>query len=238
MTGERVPTRFTADPGAAPLLRSLLSQARSNVPSPEDLERIGTRVEAAIAAGVPAPEIELGSPPSPASLGGSKALLVGASLLVGAAIVATGWYASRGPGHAQQPAVPANSPAPPMTPSAAPNEAEPSAAPSEVDGPVVTPSASATRARDPRASAPSEVSLLDQARSELDRNPRRALALTEEHRRRFPSGALVQEREVIAIEALSRLGQTTDARSRGSDFERRYPGSAHRQKVDQATRGQ
>jgi hypothetical protein len=62
------------------------------------------------------------------------------------------------------------------------------------------------------------------------------LSLTREHARRFPQGALAQEREVIAIEALSRLGRTEAARQRGTQFERQYPGSAHQPKVEQVTR--
>jgi hypothetical protein len=233
----RDPTRLAADPGASPLLRSLLSDARSDLPSPGDLERISTRVEAAIAAGLPPPDIALGPAPSVGGLAGSKALVIGVSLVLGTALVAIGWVALRGKGQAEQP-VPASPVATPLMPVSAPSSGQPDVAPSDGAGLPATPLVPATRAPDPRAAGLSEASLLDLARAELDRNPRRALALTEEHRRRFPSGALGQEREVIAIEALSRMGQTTEARSRGSDFERRYPDSAHRQKVDQAIRGQ
>jgi hypothetical protein len=232
----RDPTRLAADPGASPLLRSLLSDARSDLPSPGDVERISARVEAAIVAGLPPPDISLGPAPSVGGLAGSKALVIGASLVLGTALVATGWVALRGKGHAEQPELP-TSPVvtPPMSVS---TPSQPEIAPSDEADSMATPLVPGTRVRDPRAAGLSEASLLDLARAELDRNPRRALALTEEHRRRFPSGALGQEREVIAIEALSRMGQTTEAQRRGSDFERRYPDSAHRQKVDQAIRGQ
>jgi hypothetical protein len=103
--------------------------------------------------------------------------------------------------------------------------------------PPLSPPAGAS-SRDSRASGLNEVALLDAARSALATDPRRALTLTQEHARRFPHGALSQEREVIAIDALSKLGQTDAAKARGSDFERRYPGSAHQPKIDQTTRGQ
>ena len=231
----RDPTRLVADPGASPLLRSLLSDARSELPSPGDIQRISTRVDAAIAAGLPAPDISLGPAPSVGGAAGSKALVIGASLLVGTALVGVGWVVLGGKGPAEQPAVPSSPVVTPL-PASPPGTGQPELMPSEETGLPATPPA--TRAPDPRAAGPSEASLLDQARAELERNPRRALALTEEHRRRFPSGTLAQEREVIAIEALSRMGQTTEARSRGTDFERRYPDSAHRQKVDQAIKGQ
>jgi hypothetical protein len=43
---------------------------------------------------------------------------------------------------------------------------------------------------------------------------------------------LAQEREVIAIEALKRLGRSDEAARRAADFARRYPGSAYRKKLD------
>jgi hypothetical protein len=43
---------------------------------------------------------------------------------------------------------------------------------------------------------------------------------------------LAQEREVIAIEALKRLGRDGDARWRAEQFDRAYPDSVHKRKVD------
>lgn len=80
-------------------------------------------------------------------------------------------------------------------------------------------------------SGPSEVALLEQARGSLGSNPSRALALTEEHRRRFPKGALSQEREVIAIEALKKLGRGTEAKKRGDAFSAENPDTIHRRTV-------
>jgi hypothetical protein len=79
--------------------------------------------------------------------------------------------------------------------------------------------------------ATAEARLLGQARAELARDPARALDLTREHRRRFASGALAQEREVIAIEALGRLGRRADAERRAREFGAKYPDSAHNKKV-------
>ncbi len=78
--------------------------------------------------------------------------------------------------------------------------------------------------------------LLMAARQELGRDPQRALALTQEHARRFPKGILAQEREVIAIEALSRMGRGKDARDRAQGFREQYPGSPHRDSVDTASK--
>jgi hypothetical protein len=77
-----------------------------------------------------------------------------------------------------------------------------------------------------------ELGLLDEALVALQSDPARALALTAEHRVRFRAGALVQEREVIAIEALVRLHRTAAARARIDDFLRSFPSSAHRVRIN------
>lgn len=72
-----------------------------------------------------------------------------------------------------------------------------------------------------------EPQLIERARRALASDPRRALGLAQEHQRRFPSGALSLEREVIVIEALARSGQTAEARRRAASFETNYPKSIH-----------
>src|SRR5690606_877739 len=64
------------------------------------------------------------------------------------------------------------------------------------------------------------------------KDPKRALALTREHKRLYPNGKLSQEREVIAIEALSRLDQKNRAQQKATEFSEKYPESAHPKKVD------
>jgi hypothetical protein len=72
---------------------------------------------------------------------------------------------------------------------------------------------------------------LEQARAALKGDPARALARANEHRRRFPGGVLVQEREVIAIQALRHLGRDTEANQRASAFQKAFPGSAFERKL-------
>lgn len=72
-----------------------------------------------------------------------------------------------------------------------------------------------------------EPQLIERARRALGTDPRRALSLTKEHQRRFPAGALGVERDVIALQALARTGQTAEARRRALAFEARYPKSIH-----------
>ena len=72
-----------------------------------------------------------------------------------------------------------------------------------------------------------ELALLKQAQQVLRDDPRRALFFAERHRARFARGQLVQEREMLAVEALLRLGRTRDARRRAVAFEQRHPQSSH-----------
>jgi hypothetical protein len=112
---------------------------------------------------------------------------------------------------------------------AAPERVEP-AEPVEPEG---TAPASARPARPaPRTPAGStEVELLRRAQALLATQPARALALTSEHQRRFRGGALAEEREALAIEALRRLGRTEEAQRRAVLFQRRYPHSVHARRV-------
>ncbi len=85
----------------------------------------------------------------------------------------------------------------------------------------------ATRATAASPPSPSEGALLLRARQEIRSDPAGALALTDEHARRFPAGTLAPEREVLAIEALAALGRTSEARARLGAFRDRYPQSPH-----------
>lgn len=84
----------------------------------------------------------------------------------------------------------------------------------------------------PPAQRLSEAELLERARGALKSDPARALSLTREHAARFPKGILTQEREIIAIEALSRLKRDAEAAGRAEQFKKQYPDSAHQRKLD------
>lgn len=77
-----------------------------------------------------------------------------------------------------------------------------------------------------------EAHFLDRARAALAGAPAQALSLTDEHARRFPGGALGQESEVVAIQALSRLGRADEARARAQRFLAAFPGSVHRRRLE------
>ena len=81
--------------------------------------------------------------------------------------------------------------------------------------------------RDPAA----ELALLKRAKAHARSAPQRALALVAEHEQRFANGALVQEREVIAIEALLAGGDRDAAEQRAARFFERFADSAHTRRV-------
>ncbi len=83
----------------------------------------------------------------------------------------------------------------------------------------------------PAPTEESEASFLRRTRAALAEDPARALRMTEEHATRYPQGVLVQERDVIAIDALVRLGARDEARARAKAFQARYPASAHASRV-------
>ncbi len=79
--------------------------------------------------------------------------------------------------------------------------------------------------------AESEASFLRRAQTTLGADPRAALQMLDDHPTRFPRGILVQERDVMAIDALARLGRTDEARARAHAFRSRYPRSAHDSRI-------
>lgn len=69
--------------------------------------------------------------------------------------------------------------------------------------------------------------LLDVARGAIEREqPDVALRATVRHEHAFPTGILVQEREAIAIRALTMLGRSAEARDRATRFRTNFPDSA------------
>jgi hypothetical protein len=77
-----------------------------------------------------------------------------------------------------------------------------------------------------------EIQLLHRAQDALGSAPSRALDLLSLHAARFPAAALGQEREVLAIDALVRLGRIGEARARAAAFAARFPTSAHLHRLE------
>jgi hypothetical protein len=83
------------------------------------------------------------------------------------------------------------------------------------------------------AEGPSELELLREAQRLQATDPAAALAVVARHSRLFPSGILAQERELVAINSLTRLGRTEAARARAASFLRQYPGSVHALRIQE-----
>jgi hypothetical protein len=77
-----------------------------------------------------------------------------------------------------------------------------------------------------------EIQLLQRAQDALGSAPSQALDLVNRHAARFPGAALGQEREVLAIDALVRLGRVSEARARAAAFAARFPASAHLHRLE------
>ena len=89
-----------------------------------------------------------------------------------------------------------------------------------------SPSSGVRKAQGSRLAAEGGV-VLEARRDLREGRPEDALRLLDAARTEFAAGALVQEREALAIEALSRSGRREAARARAAAFLRAYPGSPH-----------
>ena len=96
----------------------------------------------------------------------------------------------------------------------------------KTDSPIPSSSGEATVVDTPaEGSLAEEISHLAKLRSVAATNPAQAVAMVQQGHARFPNGALYQEREVIAVEALARLGDSDKATERAKDFVDKYPDS-------------
>jgi hypothetical protein len=228
------PIRFR-DPlsEAPPELRALLDRAHKDVPSSAELASLAAKTAPLF--GTPSAATGLG-------LGAKLGLL--ALGLTGAVLVALGAAeddAAEGTKPTPVVAPAADRNARPATPPPALSEPAVNVTPPVVPSvaePVASPPAGVKKAEKPNAKlgGPSEAELLESARRMLGSNPSGAFELAQQHRARFRGGVLAQEREVIAIEALRRLGRSAEADARAAAFERAFPNSAHRRKLDSGSR--
>jgi hypothetical protein len=215
------PTRlFEANSEAPDVLRGLLQEARNVGPSAAQTARLAAKL----------------GPAFGAVAGGSAFASLSGGVKLAAALAVTGavaggvlWYAPK----STAPSVALQQSARPTSATADTEFANPAAPVS-----VSTPTAVKSQAAAPAGKSPahpakvSEADLLERARTALQTNPAAALNLTREHAERFPKGVLSQEREIIAIDALSRLKRDGEASGRAADFKKRYPDSPHQRKLE------
>jgi hypothetical protein len=250
MNDPQDPPRLIDTDEGSDRLRDLIRECRNDAATSEEVKRLESKLMPLIwlpptAAGPTASATSgSGAASTTAATTSGVALKTGAAIAIAAAVAGGGLWLSRS---ATEPAIERKStPAQeqPKVAEQAPAVEAPSspAAPSEVDDQTPPTNAPTTnsparsnvvgRERSEAIEAVSESDLLGRAQAALRADPNRALALAAEHRRKFPNGVLVQEREVLTIEALERLGRHKEAVARADGFLRSFPGSAHRSKVN------
>jgi hypothetical protein len=243
MTGPTEPRRLAVDVPPGSTLGRALAAAQRRGPTDEQWRALERGVFTALAPGATASRATPGastSAPLPAGAAKVIALLALASIGTGAgvrwlrrsaapvAVVETRSVASVSSGVSRP--VTASPPREPTvaTDPHAPAEEEPKASRARRN-------ASARRPVETIApSAPDELELLERADRALATAPALALSLAESHARRFPNGAMEEEREVIAVSALARLGRQGDARARADRFLRAHAGSAYALRIQRA----
>jgi pyruvate/2-oxoglutarate dehydrogenase complex dihydrolipoamide acyltransferase (E2) component len=203
------PNRLSEELGenSSSLERALLRAGSSYASSPQ------TRVRVLAGLGLAAGSTALftGSAAAASAAASSAAKLTWTKLLLGVSLVgATAVPVSY---YALQSAAPAATPAPQRAAVSAPAVAEPAPAPAV----AATPAA---------ALLIEELGALDHARLALvNGEGRRTLEELDAYDRRFPSGRLQIEAEVLRIDALAKLGRKEAARQRAEAFLRRHPNS-------------
>ena len=231
-------------------LDELLQAARTDVATSEQLQGLATSLESAVGF---APAVAGAAKVAGAASGGFTIAGKTAAVVALAAVFATGGYIWNR-SEADVPVVervhvtPTNDVQPSSEQVEQP-EVEPTRTPVAVESlPEVTKAPARVRPKAAAATEPEEkakpkkavvsmatkaadLMLLRQARSALGHNPSRALELTAEHARLYPTSELRQERDVIRIEALVKLGRTGEVRQSADNFSARFPGSAHSSKV-------
>jgi hypothetical protein len=221
MTSDHEPARWYEPTGGADReLRDLLGAARDDVLSVERVDALARSMSA----------VPSNPPPGPAAAAAAKgwvAKLVGVGAVTIAAVIAGSlWLQSKPTSHLERAAVVSSIP----TQRTRALDPKPPAHPIDLDEPGQ--SADAKTKPKPGGSAIEEYQLIRAAREALPNDPARALSLARAHERRFPHGVLAQEREVLLISALKRLGQKGDADRRTDRFKQSYPDSPHGSKFD------
>ncbi len=232
------PERWTSDPDAPEGVAELFAAGKkaSQPMPPEVRARVGATLAVLAAGGVAtAPSTAAAAKAASSTIASSGLFKITLAAVVLSITSAAVFHFSGNaePAHPTRPAAveatPAEAPALPVEVSApAPIEAE-VAAPDEAE--VAAPAARPQ----PRPSTPAvaldpladEARLISEAHAVLEAQPARALALTTTHRRLYAEGQLAAERELVAIDALMRLGRVDAARARAARLDAQYPSSPY-----------
>jgi len=169
-----------------------------------------------------------------ASMGIKGVLALSLSVTLGIAALYTAVEHAGDLGHAAQPPRPAAAPAA-HSARRAESTAEAAAVQPTPEAAASTAAPPPARGRRPRSARETglsaEVEQLDAIREHLQHAPALALQAAAAHERRFPRGELAQERELLRIEALFRLGRAGEARARADRLAGASAGGAYRAQV-------
>lgn len=228
MTDLEDPSRLLDSADVPSGLRDSLRAARADVGSDEQVAQLAARLGDLLGPALPAAS---GSGAA-AATGGAGKLGLGALALL---VAGGGAWLLSSPPSAPVSAPPIKTVAvsaatPPAPPPAAPASEPMPSAPAGVEPAPTAPKAKLPEKPRPPAQL-SEAELLEQARAASKSDPARTLQRASEHAARFPRGVLVQEREVLAIQALRRLGRDAEADRRAEAFAKAFPGSAFQRKL-------
>ncbi|HVJ15429.1 MAG TPA: tetratricopeptide repeat protein [Polyangiaceae bacterium] len=213
--------------------RALLDLGRAgDDPSDDSVDRNRRRLALKIGAAALGAGTVAGSTTSAAAMStagawaSTKVLALCGTLLVGG--IAAGAYTLR----AERAAEPVAS-APRPVAVVEKNELTPPAAVAPEPAPVVSAEPGPpARATAPARSIQSELELIRAAQKHLHRSEARAaLSLLADHARRYPAGALSEEREASRVFALCQLGDVAAARTQAERFLRRSPNSPFAERV-------
>jgi hypothetical protein len=219
--------------------RGFLANARTAHDAPADAK---DRVRAGLVAALAIPTSA--SAPSRSTANVTATWIARGKLAFVAAVVGGGVALGLGRAttHSLPLAAPAPSPAasvmePPPAPWADASQAPAAPRPSVevVASPPPAPRAHDARGRETDRSVAAEVAILRRVSDALRAGDAKgALAGVDEHARRFPSGALAEERDMERIVALCALGRRDDATRATLRFTRAYPSSSHDARIREA----
>jgi hypothetical protein len=228
------PRRLLDDPDLSQLLREDLTRAATDAGVGYDASAGLDRLRAAIGAPPTAPDA--GSATATATASGGKALLYVAIAVVGIGAIAVVASQKDAP---PPPAAPVVVTPPPPAPSVAPKPIPvPSAELSVSDLPTEPPpsaAASAPPAAKPESAEEKLRAEIKQLASVRAAPPLLALRLANEGHQRFQGGVFYQERETLAISALTKLGRSAEAKARGRAFLASFPKGPYAERVQNET---
>jgi hypothetical protein len=214
------PKRWLDDDGAPDDVRKLLGAGRRSLPLPNTVQQRSARRVAALAA------VPIGFAALVTSSGTVFAAAAGMSLGIAVAV--------GGPALLEKAPVEASPPvaAPSIAPRA-PVTRTRETAPVPTLPPATKPAPAAVGSRSVPDSLAQETELLERSRAMLGSNPSGALALVEQHSKRFPRGKLAIERQLLEVDGLQRSGRAAEARARIAVLQQKLEGTIYEPRLKQ-----